>query len=854
MKEYASLTPQQKEVKINLKPMTKKVVEVVLRFTLSCKLVKEGKATDEDMQSIASLMSIGSVSVPDVGNLDDFEEEKELDKSQTIAKISELASQLGQLAKGFEVVPDDRDTTGVAECQPEEGNLEDKEASVEEASTLNFISSMSASSEKEFKDESMGFDESNLSKTLSTDESCHSLGGIGELLTWCKEVTKGYKGVNITNMTTSWRNGLAFCAIIHHFRPDLIDFNSLTPHNIKDNCKKAFDTAESLGVPKVIEHTDMVILAVPDKLAVMTYLYQLKAFFCGQKPVNLKLSPEDPSKTICDFATEADIKNHNSDVIDGSAKNIIEIINEENEQHNAVISANLISNFSNKVKPVNLIDLECLNSENQRSKVLFPINAQNKKGKVERSFSKLLYHRKSKIAQSSDVKKDVHQPNCNSDDNSQSLNFVSQKTEDNTKSSLPVSAEKQRPKLMTRKQLMNPFDSDSEEEEELLKAQSSLPLSSSTPVKKNCDEICRSANENKKYADSLYCHHGVPPIIADEIVDPENTVSLLTVDLSDIEVPGLLDLSPTRVTKSSSSSQDNINEKIKGPPTREEILKEKAHQLLEMTRRELFNPQYKEKNGLTNSSSQKDLERQMMLREKAKKLIAETRRGLKPDLDGFYLQSSGLSGGEVQNATTYVDQVPESLKSLNLRNSHSSESFTTKGVQSSFPNKPVSRTQHSLDNSHYIYLELEDVEKKMKQIDKLAAPLERKLRVTMKENNDVLEDKLMKKWFALVNEKNALLRRQMQLNILEKECDLEKRYEFLKEELRILLEIEDWQKTEVDKAREQRLLEELVVIVNKRDELVQDLHTQEQAIEEDELVAKDTQTAILRPERGCIVQ
>lgn len=43
-----------------------------------------------------------------------------------------------------------------------------------------------------------------------------------DLLAWCKEVTKGYRGVKVTNMTTSWRNGMAFCATIHRFRPDLM--------------------------------------------------------------------------------------------------------------------------------------------------------------------------------------------------------------------------------------------------------------------------------------------------------------------------------------------------------------------------------------------------------------------------------------------------------------------------------------------------------------------------------------------------------------------------------------------------------------------------------------------------------
>lgn len=43
-----------------------------------------------------------------------------------------------------------------------------------------------------------------------------------DLLEWCKDVTRNYEGFKVTNLTTSWRNGMAFCAVIHHFRPDLM--------------------------------------------------------------------------------------------------------------------------------------------------------------------------------------------------------------------------------------------------------------------------------------------------------------------------------------------------------------------------------------------------------------------------------------------------------------------------------------------------------------------------------------------------------------------------------------------------------------------------------------------------------
>ncbi|XP_031733538.1 uncharacterized protein ehbp1l1a isoform X6 [Anarrhichthys ocellatus] len=103
------------------------------------------------------------------------------------------------------------------------------------------------------------------------------------LLDWCQDVTQGHKGLKITNFSTSWRNGLAFCAILHHFQPENINFEMLDPYDIKHNNKKAFDGFAELGISRLMEPSDMVMLAVPDRLIVMTYLNQIRTHFTGQQ-------------------------------------------------------------------------------------------------------------------------------------------------------------------------------------------------------------------------------------------------------------------------------------------------------------------------------------------------------------------------------------------------------------------------------------------------------------------------------------------------------------------------------------------------------------------------------------------
>ncbi|XDV18856.1 hypothetical protein PO909_024459 [Leuciscus waleckii] len=128
------------------------------------------------------------------------------------------------------------------------------------------------------------------------------------LLEWCQKVTQDYKGVRITNFSTSWRNGLAFCAILHHFHPDKVNYEMLDPYDIKRNNKKAFDGFAELGISRLIEPSDMVLLAVPDRLIVMTYLNQICTCFMGQElsVIQIEKNSSESSYAVGEKREEAD--------------------------------------------------------------------------------------------------------------------------------------------------------------------------------------------------------------------------------------------------------------------------------------------------------------------------------------------------------------------------------------------------------------------------------------------------------------------------------------------------------------------------------------------------------------------
>ncbi|XP_050404676.2 EH domain-binding protein 1 isoform X2 [Patella vulgata] len=991
MKDYATQIPSQTNIKIRFKPASKKVVSATLCLTLSCVFLREGKATDEDMQSVASLMSIGKA---DIGNLDDLDEDDE-GKEDLSFKIKDLTSQIDQLESNHGnpfnddsmeyddcLNPFDDSSTVFEKCKPRktkpappppnpfgEPDDEDEEESKEGTSSLNTSSVYSSvstslnpspqkimpanpfgdSGEEEWPEDShmskscdglksldektperskystlpaslaskkdkenkkqltlkmtkslspaerpiyegtppstpedekpqiraitppaieVSMNTSNNSRSSTMDVTAditpHSMKEMEspvktvsdptiDLLDWCKQITKDYKGVKVTNLTTSWRNGLAFCAITHHFRPDLIDYSALSPHDIKGNNKLAFDAAAKLGIPKLIEPADMVLLAVPDKLIVMTYLHQLRAYFTGQtlEVQQLGASTSESTYTLGDHDHQSDERI--SEEMYGSTADDKSLKSPTSPRSLKIKTPVVTSKQSHT-------NNECLG--------LSPNDTFTDSDSCETSPEPRYKKRADKhIHTSGNVKTVIERK---------------KKKAPSPPKSDPDSPDKS--VLMTRNQLMNPFDSDDDEINNDITESTASP----EPVKPQIKPRKPRSSENSK-------------------------------SLTD-EVKRKLPNTPS----SPRPSPDQTESQAK---PRQMELKERARLLLEQARRDTL-VRCQSADNEKQPIETKNEERQKHLRERARQLIAEARAGIGQPETEIIMSNRPVSFEKVptksyriitrktfyreKNESEETDVTPPvssevvlkklklvkpnisiNLEDVNTESTKSSDNLPRRSrslddnLRENVDNKLVSPDSGSCndgslgsdgeqddsdgsdiglqvtsdedlrDTNQYVRSEMEALETEQYQIDEQASKLEKQLRRVMnKGKNKALEEHLMQEWFMLVNKRNALIRRQMQLNILEKEDDLERRCDLLKRELQAMMAIDDWQKTEAQKKRERLLLEELVNVVDKRDELVQHLDTQERAIEEDELLDKKISEGRipLDEEKSCSIQ
>ncbi|XP_076766584.1 eps15 homology domain containing protein-binding protein 1 isoform X1 [Xylocopa sonorina] len=831
MKKYATLESSQQQLKLDLKPTSKKIVSATLECTLSCVFLREGKATDEDMQSMASLMSVNNNS--DIAPLDDFDNEdipEDVEEvcGKNIDEILDISTQLDLMTSSLTESELPSTPISVASLSKDDVTpVNDIEHIICDVSLtgigdpfkekLSLKDNIAVENNKNIEHSTLARLPLQPLELKKNDVNIPRLKEITpgqDLLEWCKEVTKDYSGVKVTNLTTSWRNGMAFCAIIHHFRPDLIDIDSLLPHDVKGNCKKAFDAGEILGIPRVIEPADMDILTVPDKLAVMTYLYQLRAHFTGHELEvhQIGKTTDESSYMIGRFNTD-----NNSDVsVQLFGQEIINLRKKDETDHknNKTDNSRRLNPFDNKKEDINIDTL--------KNKLHLSLNIENQdhdQCNKDRSPSSVKDVKDIILASSKSILEKVLSPTKEK--------YLSR---EKSKSPPRVSQAQQRPILMTRRQLADPFGSDEEEE--------------------NIQII------DEKWSQSIAINKSETSIYIDSINVSERG----------------------NRTECQSVSTPQGEQRSQHPlVSRHDELRERARQLLEQARN------HTKSTGLISTAAcpienQNDDERQQQLRERARRLIAEAKMGVNVTSNQINDDnSSDRSSMDDQNNSPRRSMTPStpgdrfSTKSeyngnmLGTPNDAEKKTgppllFTTIIERISPDKTSPDDTSYTLrgmgkDMTSYIQNELEALEREQTQIDIQAGKLEKQLRAAMESDNEDETERLMSLWFTLVNKKNALLRRQMQLNILEKEDDLERRFELLNRELRSILAVEDWRKTSEQKVRENLLLEELVSIVNKRDELVHHLDTQERAIEDDDEIERNlSRTGLSQRNRNCMVQ
>nr|XP_009858363.1 EH domain-binding protein 1-like [Ciona intestinalis] len=350
MAKYVSDVPAAQFDEIQLKPLTTKLKSASLTLSFTCVFISEGMATEADLASMADstmtedTIHLGDIDIGNMRDLDDmdFELSSRASSADRTSKHSATNQEFYGIAQQIEMLTHGVDETSEKQNFEDNGRAKSSRTSVSSTSSasghLSTTGSFSKSAqptiqplnEEVGKTDDVNKDQMELPKRNSVIDSASSecstppqtrriLPSIAyisskeeeptslsqfspssdqlkPILRWCQRATEGYSGVKVTNFTTSWRNGLAICALLHHYCPHAIDYDSLDSLQPKANINKALKGFQSQGVENAESLTSSVI---SDKTRLVTFLTSVKNHFHD--------SPEKVEPNACEETLEASI-------------------------------------------------------------------------------------------------------------------------------------------------------------------------------------------------------------------------------------------------------------------------------------------------------------------------------------------------------------------------------------------------------------------------------------------------------------------------------------------------------------------------------------------------------------------
>lgn len=129
------------------------------------------------------------------------------------------------------------------------------------------------------------------------------------LLTWCRDVTKGYKGVNIKDFKTSFNDGNAFLAMVHAFDNKLFKYDEqLEEHSTQENIETAFNLAEkALGIPQLLTLSDLMDGTIDERSVVLYVSLYFHAFVSAEEKNKIEKEKRAVTEKMTDLETEMDL-------------------------------------------------------------------------------------------------------------------------------------------------------------------------------------------------------------------------------------------------------------------------------------------------------------------------------------------------------------------------------------------------------------------------------------------------------------------------------------------------------------------------------------------------------------------